>query len=79
MVGNFHGFKLLSALPHAASFNVVAVRTLSQHEPSYSHRQTYQTRTMSDPPKRGRGRPKGSKNPPGTKNVGRPRKNGEPA
>jgi len=35
--------------------------------------------TMSDLAKRGRGRPKGSKNPPGTKNVGRPRKNGEPA
>lgn len=33
---------------------------------------------MSNPPKRGPGRPKGSKNPPGAKNVGRPRKNGEP-
>jgi hypothetical protein len=33
---------------------------------------------MSEPPKRGPGRPKGSKNPLGTKNVGRPCKNGEP-
>ncbi|KAG2103734.1 uncharacterized protein F5147DRAFT_808699 [Suillus discolor] len=34
---------------------------------------------MSDPPKRGRGCPKGSKNRPGAKNVGWPYKNGQPA
>ncbi|KAG6379505.1 hypothetical protein JVT61DRAFT_9996 [Boletus reticuloceps] len=33
---------------------------------------------MSEPVKRGRGRPKGSKNRPGTTNVGRPRKDGQP-
>ncbi|KAF8139104.1 hypothetical protein EV363DRAFT_1315851 [Boletus edulis] len=33
---------------------------------------------MSEPVKRGRGRTKGSKNRPGTTNVGRPRKDGQP-